>query len=38
VVISDFFHLDLVMTGFVPDIMALMSDDDCAGCMLVKEN
>lgn len=34
--ISDFLHLDLVMTGFVPKIMALMSDDDSAGCVLLK--
>ena len=35
-VISDFLRLDLVMTGFVPNIMALMNDDDNAGCMLHK--
>ena len=35
-VISDFLHLDLVMTGFVPNIMALMNDDGNAGCMLLK--
>ena len=35
-VISDFLRLDLVMTGFVPNIMALMSDDESAGCMLLK--
>ena len=35
-VISDFLRLDLVMTGFVPNIMALMNDDGNAGCMLLK--
>ena len=30
--ISNFLHLDLVMIGFVLDIMALMSDDRSAGC------
>ena len=35
-VISDFLRLDLVTTGFVPNIMALMNDDDNAGCMLHK--
>jgi len=33
---SDCLCLDLVMTGFVPNIMALMSDDESAGCMLRK--
>jgi hypothetical protein len=32
-VISDFLHLDLVMSSFLPKIMALMSDDDNAGCV-----
>jgi len=36
VVISDFLCLDLVMVGFVPNIMALMIDDGNAGCMLLK--
>ena len=35
-VISDFLRLDLVMAGFVPNIMALMNDDGNAGCMLLK--
>ena len=35
-VISDFLCLDLVMIGFVPNIMALMIDDGNAGCMLLK--
>ena len=35
-VISDILRLDLVMTGFVPNIMALMNDDGNAGCMLLK--
>ena len=35
-VISDFLCLDLVMTGFVPNIMALMNDNGNAGCMLLK--
>ena len=34
---SDFLRLDLVMTGFVPNIMALMNDDGNAGCMLLKD-
>ena len=34
---SDCLCLDLVMTGFVPNIMALMSDDESAGCMLLKD-
>ena len=32
-VISDFLRLDLVMTGFVPNIMALMNDDGNAGIL-----
>ena len=35
-VISDFLCLDLVITGFVPNITALMNDDGNAGCMLLK--
>jgi hypothetical protein len=31
-----FFHLDLVMTAFVLKNMALMTDDDSAGCVLLK--
>jgi hypothetical protein len=31
-----FFHLDLVMTTFVSKSKALMSDDDSAGCVLLK--
>jgi len=33
VVISDFLRLDLVTTGFVPNIMALMNDDGNAGIL-----
>ena len=32
-VISDFLRLDLVTTGFVPNIMALMNDDGNAGIL-----
>jgi hypothetical protein len=34
--VNFFLHLDLVMTAFVLKNMALMTDDDSAGCVLLK--
>jgi hypothetical protein len=36
VVISVFLRLNLVMSGFAPNIMTLMSDYCNAGCMFLK--